>query len=69
MAKSVNADQTAPSGLDLGLHYLITSICRNILDMYNETCLKPPLKNRQNKGLKGGSLVQVESIEKCFTGA
>ena len=30
---------------------------------YSETCLKGPLKNRQNKGLKiGGIIMQVESI-------
>ena len=44
MAKSVSPDQTATSGLGLGLHYLITSISPNISDMYSETRLKQPLK-------------------------
>ena len=36
---------------------------------YSKTCLKQPLKKRQNKCLKtgGSSLVQVESIAECST--
>ena len=33
---------------------------------YSETCLKRPLKHRQNKGLKdNGSLMKVKSIAEC----
>ena len=41
-----------------------------MLMYYSETCLKWPLKNRQNEGHKtGGSLVQDKSIAECSTGA
>ena len=42
-----------------------------ILDVwYSKTCLKRPLKNRWNKGLKdNGSLMKVESIVECSLGA
>ena len=37
---------------------------------YSKTCLKRPLNNRQNKGLKtNGSLMKVESIAECSLGA
>ena len=37
---------------------------------YSRTCLKWPLKNRQNKDLKtNGSLMKVESIAECSLGA
>ena len=37
---------------------------------YSESCLKWPLKKDKTKVLKtGGSLVQVESIAECSTGA
>ena len=54
------------------------------MDKYSKTCLKRPLKNRQNKGLKdkwylnvgqkycrmlSWSLMQVESIAECSLGA
>ena len=35
---------------------------------YIETCVKRPLKNRQNKVLMtNGSLMKVESIAECYT--
>ena len=40
--------------------------------MCNEGCLKWPLKNRQNKGLKAmscGILMQVKSTAECSMGA
>ena len=41
--------------------------------MYTKTCLKRPLKNRQNKDLNdkdlNGSLMKVESIAECSLGA
>ena len=37
-----------------------------IQEKYSKTCLKRPLKNRQNKDLNdNGSLMQVESIAEC----
>ena len=42
------------------------------LTTYNKTCLKRPLKNRQNESLKhkiNGSLMKVESIAECSVGA
>ena len=36
---------------------------------HSKTCLKWPVKNGPNKGLKeGGSLMQIESIAECSTG-
>ena len=38
--------------------------------VYSKTCLRRPLKNRQNKGVKtNGSLMKVESIAECSLGA
>ena len=37
-------------------------------ERYSKTCLKQPLKNRQNKDLNGkchGSLMKVKSIAEC----
>ena len=37
---------------------------------YSKTCVKRPLKHRQNKDLMtNGSLMKVESIAECFMGA
>ena len=36
------------------------------IKLCSKTCLKQPLKNRQNKGLNdNGSLMKVESIAEC----
>ena len=45
---------------DQDLHYMLYA--------YSKTCVKRPLKNRQNKDLKltTGSLMQVKSIAECF---
>ena len=40
----------------------------NQTNKYSKTCLKRPLKNGQNKGLKmveNGSLMKVETIAEC----
>ena len=38
--------------------------------VYSKSCLKQPLKNRKNKGLKtNGSLMKVESVAECSLGA
>ena len=48
-------------------------IVQDFIDLhieYSKTCLKQPLKNRQNKGLKTNvSLMKVKSIAKCSLGA
>ena len=39
-------------------------------EVYSKTCVKRPLKNKQNKGIKTiGSLIKVESIAECSLGA
>ena len=38
------------------------SIC---LSVYSKTCVKRPIKNRQNKYIANGSLKKVESIAEC----
>ena len=75
MTNRVDLDQ--PTSEDMDPHYLQgkvivgleskKSVCFiSLFEIYSKTCLKRPLKNRQNKGLRDNdSLLKVASIAKC----
>ena len=51
-----------------GLKLMYFNTAPTSAKLYSKTCLKQPLKNRQNKGLNG-SLMKVKSIAECSKGS